>query len=128
MEKNHFSSQDHELNSPFPLHKINTTKTTMSIIERARASGKYPPSLLQDDSKGDDEFEGAVMKILDANGTSVRRSNPCCCVLETCATLSKIDSHPSSLTLWLLDLPELCLTTGPEVAEDFKMLLQVGQA
>lgn len=46
----------------------------MSILERARASGKYPPSLLQDSSKVDEEFEKAVMKVLDANGTSVLRA------------------------------------------------------
>ncbi|KAG7346295.1 RNA recognition motif containing protein [Nitzschia inconspicua] len=59
----------------------------MSVIERVRASGKYPPSLLQSSVNGDDEFEAAVMKILDAN--------------------------------------ELCLSTGPAVAEDFKSVLQM---
>lgn len=45
----------------------------MSVLERVRATGKYPPSLLQDGSvTGDDGFEAAVMKVLDANGTSVR--------------------------------------------------------
>lgn len=47
----------------------------MSLLERARASGKYPPSLLRDNSNGDDDFEAVVKKILDSNGTSVLRAD-----------------------------------------------------
>jgi hypothetical protein len=46
----------------------------MKIIERARASGKYPPSLLRDLHSGDDSFEAAMVKILDTNGASVLRA------------------------------------------------------
>jgi hypothetical protein len=40
----------------------------MNVLERARASGKCPPSLLRDEPK-EDAFETAVAKVLDANGT-----------------------------------------------------------
>lgn len=45
---------------------------TMNVIERARASGKCPPSLFRDEPK-EGSFEAAVAKVLDANGTSVVR-------------------------------------------------------
>ena len=44
----------------------------MSILERARAKN-VPPSLLPADGGGDDAFEAAVNKVMDANGTSGRR-------------------------------------------------------
>lgn len=44
---------------------------TMSILERVRASGKCPPSLLCDDTNGD--FVANATKVVDANGTSVVR-------------------------------------------------------
>ena len=40
----------------------------MNVVERARAAGKCPPSLLRDEPK-DDGFEKAVAEILDPNGT-----------------------------------------------------------
>jgi hypothetical protein len=49
-------------------------RRTMKILERARASGKYPPSLLRDIDIGDDSFEAALLKVLDANGMSVLRT------------------------------------------------------
>jgi hypothetical protein len=45
----------------------------MSVLERVRASGKFPPSLLRD-SAGQDDFEAALLKVVDTNnGTSVVR-------------------------------------------------------
>ena len=43
----------------------------MSLLERARASGRCPPSLLQEQVSKDSlaAFEGAVTKVLDASGT-----------------------------------------------------------
>lgn len=46
---------------------------SMNVIQRARASGKCPPSLLRDEPK-EDAFETAVAKVLDANGGSFVRS------------------------------------------------------
>ncbi len=43
----------------------------MSILERVRASGDCPPSLIGVDA--DAEFETAVLKVIDANGMSVVR-------------------------------------------------------
>ena len=39
----------------------------MNILERARASGKCPPSLFCEEPK-EDGFEAAIAKVLDANG------------------------------------------------------------
>jgi hypothetical protein len=44
----------------------------MNVIQRARESGRCPPSLLRDEPK-EDSFEAAVAKVLDASGTSVPR-------------------------------------------------------
>jgi hypothetical protein len=57
-----------------------------SILEKARSSGKYPPSLLGAYNGDEDGFETALLKILDANGTSVRPS-VCCRVLHVDALL-----------------------------------------
>lgn len=45
----------------------------MSVIERARTSGKCPPSLLKSEN-GDDSFEAGVAKVMDVNGTFFVRS------------------------------------------------------
>mmetsp|Transcript_9362 Transcript_9362/g.15021 ORF Transcript_9362/g.15021 Transcript_9362/m.15021 type:complete len:92 (-) Transcript_9362:5444-5719(-) len=63
------------------------SSVNMSILERVRASGKYPPSLLGEYNGNEDGFEAAMMKVLDAN--------------------------------------DLCLSSGPSLAEDFKNVLQV---
>ena len=39
---------------------------TGTIIERVRASGKCPPSLIRD--VADNKFEAAVEKVVDSNG------------------------------------------------------------
>jgi hypothetical protein len=44
----------------------------MNVIQRARESGRCPPSLLRDEPK-EDTFEAAVAKVLDASGTFVAR-------------------------------------------------------
>ncbi len=44
-------------------------KIKMNVLERARASGKCPPSLFRDEPK-EGSFETAVAQVLDANGTS----------------------------------------------------------
>lgn len=41
----------------------------MSIIERLKASGKCPPSLLSTNESQEDGFETAVSKVVHANGT-----------------------------------------------------------
>ena len=43
----------------------------MSILEKVRASGDCPPSLIGVDADAD--FETAALKVVDANGTSVVR-------------------------------------------------------
>jgi hypothetical protein len=41
----------------------------MSVLQRARDSGKCPPSLLTEDRVEDaDGFDAAVMKVLDGSG------------------------------------------------------------
>jgi hypothetical protein len=51
-----------------------TTNIMSSVLEKARSSGKYPPSLLGEYNGNDDGFETALLKILDVNGTFVERS------------------------------------------------------
>ena len=48
----------------------------MNVLQRARESGKCPPSLLlaeQGSSISNEAFETALAKVLDANGAYVRR-------------------------------------------------------
>mmetsp|Transcript_25460 Transcript_25460/g.47448 ORF Transcript_25460/g.47448 Transcript_25460/m.47448 type:complete len:872 (-) Transcript_25460:2332-4947(-) len=66
------------------------SSVNMSILERVRASGKYPPSLLGEYNGNEDGFEAAMMKVLDAN--------------------------------------DLCLSSGPSLAEDFKNVLQMASS
>jgi hypothetical protein len=41
----------------------------MSVLQRARDSGKCPPSLLSEDRVADEDgFDDAVLKVLDATG------------------------------------------------------------
>jgi len=41
-----------------------------SLLQRARESGRFPPSLISDGKLfNDDGFENAVMQILDMKGT-----------------------------------------------------------
>jgi hypothetical protein len=57
----------------------------MSLLDRARASGRCPPSLLQSVSK-EDQFESVVSRVLDANGTFVVRVQMVSqCYLAVCA-------------------------------------------
>ena len=50
----------------------------MSLLERVRATGTCPPSLLkQESSDGDQSFEEVALRILDSNGTSVVDSLLC---------------------------------------------------
>ncbi|MGK3735764.1 MAG: hypothetical protein ACI90V_002605 [Bacillariaceae sp.] len=46
-----------------------------TIIQRARASGKCPPSILRDDE--DINFDSATVKVVDVNGTLLYYSNYC---------------------------------------------------
>lgn len=44
--------------------------SAMSLRQRARESGKCPPSLLIDDEQGDtDGFNASVIRLLDEQGT-----------------------------------------------------------
>jgi hypothetical protein len=102
----------------------------MSIIERARAKN-VPPSLLQENSAGRDVgFEAAVNKVMDATGTCVRPSAYRCLLLRIfvllCALAARQTSHTAVpfYSHWIV-VAELCLATGPSVADDFKALLQV---
>jgi hypothetical protein len=70
----------------------------MNVLERARASGKCPPSLLRDEPK-----EDAVRKCSLVNFT---RSNA---ILRS-----------------LFISKDLTLSSGMQLADDFKTLLQVG--
>ena len=51
-----------------------TTMSAVVVLQRARTSGKCPPSLMSDDrlvvSEPPDGFEDAVVKVMDATGTS----------------------------------------------------------
>ncbi len=58
-------------NSSEVFHQNRAQTLTMSIIERVRASGGCPPSLIGVDS--DTGFETAALKVVDANGMSVVR-------------------------------------------------------
>ena len=50
----------------------------MSLLERVRATGTCPPSLLKKESSdGDQSFEEVALRILDSNGTSVVDSLLC---------------------------------------------------
>eukprot|EP00339_Tiarina_fusa_P016863 CAMPEP_0117064126 /NCGR_PEP_ID=MMETSP0472-20121206/44773_1 /TAXON_ID=693140 ORGANISM="Tiarina fusus, Strain LIS" /NCGR_SAMPLE_ID=MMETSP0472 /ASSEMBLY_ACC=CAM_ASM_000603 /LENGTH=61 /DNA_ID=CAMNT_0004784117 /DNA_START=66 /DNA_END=251 /DNA_ORIENTATION=+ len=42
-----------------------------SLLDRARASGRCPPSLLQTVTLKEDKFESAVARVLDANELSL---------------------------------------------------------
>ena len=64
----------------FPLFKPQSLQQ-MNVLERARASGKCPPSLFLDEPK-EGSFETAVAKVLDANGTS--------CVRHSCVFYGEI--------------------------------------
>jgi hypothetical protein len=91
-----------------------STTTTMSLIERARASGRCPPSLLQEEtSDGANGFEAAVTQILDANGTSIVRFMCCNNSLRTsfkCSSpfffsillLSKTCLYRQTRTWWMI--------------------------
>jgi len=46
---------------------------TTNIIDRVRASGKCSPSLLRDDT--DNDFDAAVVNVVDANGTELNLSS-----------------------------------------------------
>lgn len=53
-----------------------TVAIPMNVLDRARASGKLPPSLLQADLQNqEDGFETALLKVIASDGTSVAR---CC--------------------------------------------------
>jgi hypothetical protein len=67
----------------------------MSVIERARTSGKCPPSLLKSESADDNGFEAGVAKVLDASGTFFVR-----CCMNDCSFLV--------LTLFCFQLMHLC--------------------
>jgi hypothetical protein len=56
----------------------------MSLLDRARASGRCPPSLLKDEGTDDaSAFEAAVTRVLDATGMcDVRLDMFCVLVLE----------------------------------------------
>jgi hypothetical protein len=99
-------------------------RRTMKILERARASGKYPPSLLRDIDNGDDGFEAAILKTIDGNGTSVLRALDICGALWLTAFRSFL---LCPVLFLLVATPDLCLSTGPTVADNFKKLLQVGE-
>jgi hypothetical protein len=87
----------------------------MNVIQRARESGRCPPSLLRDEPK-EGSFEAAVAEVLDASGTSVARY----IFVSFVSTLS----NNGKLYL-LLSIKELSLTSGPQFLEDFKSLLKV---
>jgi hypothetical protein len=50
----------------------------MSVLQQARDSGKCPPSLLSEDRvvEGDD-FDSAVLKVLDVNGKMAAVASGC---------------------------------------------------
>jgi hypothetical protein len=90
----------------------------MNVIQRARESGRCPPSLLRDEPK-EDGFEAAVAKVLDASGTSVARKT----VLFVCFHYVLYLTMENYILL--LSIKDLSLTSGPQFLEDFKFLLKV---
>ena len=90
----------------------------MSILDRVRASGKCPPSLIG--GNPDNDFETAALKVVDANGMSVVRLTS---LLQYCpmCVLFRI-----RLTFFIpFSSPELYLSFETTVPVDFKALLEV---
>jgi hypothetical protein len=93
----------------------------MSLIERARASGRCPPSLLQEESSdGANGFEAAVTQILDANGTSIVRFMCCNNSLRTYFLMLI-----ALFSFYFTPLKDLSLSSDQSLVDDFKSLLQV---
>ena len=57
-----------------------------TIIQRARASGKCPPSLLRDDE--DINFDSATVKVVDVNGKLYYSIVPLFCFVLFCFVLA----------------------------------------
>ena len=57
------------------LDQKDNNETMMNVLDRARASGRCPPILLQSamPPQAENRFESAISKVLDAHGTFVRR-------------------------------------------------------
>jgi hypothetical protein len=101
----------------------------MSVMEKFRATGKYSPSLLGGKTNGDgDEFDTAVNKVLDANGTSVVRYTGWTTMSISSFVLITVRISSPCLLYCLYCYffkPDLCLASGPSVPDDFKNVLQV---
>ena len=87
----------------------------MNILERAKSSGKCPPSLFAEGS-ADAAFEAAIAKVLDPNGEMRYpfARNFCGCT----------ESHVFSTLLRCIS--EWVLSSGVQLADDFKSLIEVG--
>ena len=94
---------------PFP--------SKMALIERARAVGMCPPSLLKDYGNGEEygKFEAAVNRVLDASGTSVVR------IIFSCRI---VVSHRWSR--FVVPPVGFFISSDPSAAKEFQSLLQVG--
>jgi hypothetical protein len=95
----------------------------MSLVERVRATGTCPPSLLKQEeaAEGDKSFEEVALKILDANGT---------CVATLCVFLMFPWNMPVNLSTFPSpdphNQPGLSIAPSGDHLENFKTLLQVG--
>ena len=105
-----------------------------SVLEKARSSGKYPPSLLGEYNGNDDGFETALLKILDANGTlrpcKKGSGSPSVKENETIILFVVVCYHQVSLSnkqcfVFLTLLAELYLASGTTVPDDFKEVMKV---
>mmetsp|Transcript_10086 Transcript_10086/g.11611 ORF Transcript_10086/g.11611 Transcript_10086/m.11611 type:complete len:871 (+) Transcript_10086:59-2671(+) len=90
---------------------------TTNIIDRVRASGKCSPSLLRDDT--DNDFDAAVVNVVDANGTELNlssgHSGPSVPedfkkVLEMASNLENISGDPDSKKATLISRRCIILT------------------
>jgi hypothetical protein len=91
----------------------------MSVLQRARDSGKCPPSLLSEERVVDEDgFDEAVLKVLDASGKKdFQRSG-----LRVVSGFSRTNSF--CLT-FLFAMLAFVLAPDLQTADDFATLLQV---
>jgi hypothetical protein len=93
---------------------------SMSVLQRARDSGKCPPSLLSEERVIDEDgFDDAVLKVLDATGK--KDSQRCCACCASIPGFSLTNCFCQSF----FTMPAFVLAPDLQTADDFATLLQV---
>jgi hypothetical protein len=106
-----------------PLQPNIMALVTANILQRARESGRCPPSLLTEDRIfNNDGFDAAVEKVLDVSGTWLSVHVPRHAEFQVFS-----DAGAFLFVVLATDDTGLALASDPSVAESFKSLLQVGE-